>query len=37
MKFEIHYDESNISEYEYEASVDTFLIDEIGEEVKEND
>lgn len=32
------YDENNISEYEYEANVDDFLIiDETREEVKKND
>ena len=29
------YDETNVSEYEYEASVDDFLIDEIDEEAEE--
>ena len=28
------YDETNISEYEYEADVDDFLIDEIDEEME---
>lgn len=31
------YEENNISEYEYEANVDDFLIDETREEVKKND
>jgi len=31
------FEEDNISEYEYEASVDDFLIDETREEVKKND
>lgn len=29
------YDEENISEYEFEANVDNFLIDEIDEEAEE--
>ena len=29
------YEENNISEYEYEISVDDFLIDEVKEEVEE--
>ena len=29
------YDEENISEYEFEASVDDFLIDEVNEETEE--
>ena len=31
------YDETNVSEYEYEADVDDFLIDEIDEEVEEEE
>lgn len=31
------FEEDNISEYEYEANVDDFLIDETGEEEKKND
>ena len=31
------YDETNISQYEYEASVDDFLIDEINEEAEEEE
>ena len=31
------YDEENISEYEFEASVDDFLIDEVDEEVEEEE
>ena len=31
------YDETNISEYEYEADVDDFLIDEIDEETEEKE
>ena len=31
------YDEENISEYEYETSVDDFLIDEIDEETEKGE
>lgn len=31
------YDEQNISEYEYETSVDDFLIDEVSEEAEEEE
>ena len=31
------YDETNISEYEFEAEVDDFLIDEIDDEVEEEE
>ena len=31
------YDEENISEYEYETSVDDFLIDEIDEETEKKE
>ena len=31
------YDENNISEYEYETSVDDFLIDEVDEETEEEE
>ena len=31
------YDETNVSEYEYETDVDDFLIDEIDEEVEEEE
>ena len=31
------YDEENISEYEYETSVDNFLIDEVNEETEERE
>ena len=31
------YDENNISEYEYETSVDDFLIDELDEETEEGE
>ena len=31
------YDETNISEYEYEADVDDFLIDEIDEDAEEGE
>ena len=31
------YDEQNISEYEYETSVDDFLIDEIDEETEKKE
>ena len=31
------YDEQNISEYEYETSVDDFLIDEIDDEAEEEE
>ena len=31
------YDEENISEYEFEASVDNFLIDEVNEETEEGE
>ena len=31
------YDEENISEYEYETSVDGFLIDEINEETEKKE
>ena len=31
------YDENNISEYEFEANVDDFLIDEIDEEAEEGE
>ena len=31
------YDETNVSQYEYEADVDDFLIDEIDDEVEEEE
>ena len=31
------YDEENISEYEYETSVDDFLIDEVNTETEEGE
>ena len=31
------FDETNVSEYEYEADVDDFLIDEIDEEMEEGE